>query len=213
VFYCSVARGQPFASFFRFVIERTNSAAVRDAAALIDDVNALGPGRVRIIRGVIHVVDSERQREFESFREIIRDHHALLERFRLRVANVVFQIGFHLPFVGGMRFANVDGQKIGAILVVLINLYDVAHLAAKRRSSKTPEDQDERPGAGAFADVEMIRSIERHQPRVWRIAAHFQRAAMHVRQSVPHHAVGVLRASRHDGKPDKGSDEEDAKNA
>jgi len=44
-----------------------------------------------------------------------------------------------------MGFANVNSQKISAILIILINLNDVANLAAERRSSKTPEDQHERP--------------------------------------------------------------------
>jgi len=207
VFHRSVASGEPFAGFLRFVIERANPAAVGDPAALIDDVDAFGPGGVRVIGGVAHVVDSKGQGEFEPFREIIRDDHALLQRFRLGVTNVILQIGFHLPFVGGVRFANVNGQKVGVVLVVLINLNDVAYLAAKRRSSKTAENQHERPRTGAFADVEMIRSIECDQPRVRRIAAHFQRAAMHVRQSVSHHAVRVFRTARHNGQSDKSGDE------
>jgi hypothetical protein len=40
-----------------------------------------------------------------------------------------------------MRFANVDGQKIHAVFVVVVNLNDVANLAAERRSSKTSEHQ------------------------------------------------------------------------
>ncbi len=166
MFHRSVASGEPFAGFFWFVVEWADAAAVGDVAALINDVNAFGPGGVRVIGGVAHVVDSEGQGEFESFRKIIRDHHTLLERFWLGVTNVVFYIRFHLPFVGGMRLANVNGQKIGVVLVVLINLNDVTNLAAKRRSSKTAEDEHEGPRAGAFADVEMIRSIEGHQPSV-----------------------------------------------
>ena len=143
MFYCAVARGEPFAGFFRLVVERTDPAAVNDAAALIDDVNALGPRGVRIVGGVAHIIDSEGHGELESLDEIIGNHHALLECFRLRVTNVVFEIRFHLPLVGGMRFANVNRQEIGAFLVILINLNDVAHLAAKRWSSKTPEDENE----------------------------------------------------------------------
>ena len=112
-------------------------------SALIDDVNALGPRGVRIIGGVAHVIDAEGQRELESLDEIIRDEYALLQRLRLRVADVILilQVGFHLPFIGGMRFANVHGQKISAIPIIVVNLNDVANLAAERRSSKTSEHQ------------------------------------------------------------------------
>ena len=106
-----------------------------------------------------------------------------------------------------MRFANVNGQKIRMLLVVLINLNDVADLATKRRSSKTPEHQHEGPLMSSLTDVETANAIQRDNPRVRRIAAHFQRAAMHVRQCVTHHTVSVLRASRHEGQYGKSSEE------
>src|SRR5213594_3942438 len=49
VSYGAVAGGEPFAGFFRCVIERTDPAAIGDAAALIDDVNAFRPRGVGII--------------------------------------------------------------------------------------------------------------------------------------------------------------------
>ena len=112
-----------------------------------------------------------------------------------------------------MRLANVNGQKIRALFVVLINLNDDAYLAAKRRSSKTPKHQHERPFMGSFADMKTANAIQCDNPRVRRIAAHFERATMHVRQGVTHHSVSVLRASRHVGQRDKSSDEERAKNS
>ncbi len=162
MFYGAVARSEPLARLFRLVMEWAHAAAVRDAAAFINDVNTFRPSGVRIVGGVAHVIDAEGQGEFKSLDEIIGDHHALLQRFRLRVADVILQIGFHPPLVGGMSFANVHGQEIGAILVVVVNLSDVADLAAKRRSSKTPEDQHQRTFVSPFADVEMIRPIEGH---------------------------------------------------
>jgi hypothetical protein len=112
-----------------------------------------------------------------------------------------------------MRFANVHGQKIGVFLIVVVNLNDVANLAAKRRSSKTSEDKYERPPARSFTDMESAYAVQRHDSRVWRIAAHFQRATMHVRQGVADHSVNVLGTSRHDGQRDKSSNEQHAENA
>ncbi len=210
--YGAVAGGEPFAGFFRCVIERTDPAAIGDAAALIDDVNAFRPRGVGIIGGVGHVVDTEGQTEFESLHEIIRDRHTLFECFRLCVADVIFilQIRFHLPLVGGMRFANVNGQKIGAILVVFVDLNDVANLAAKWRSGKTAEDQNQRTVMGSLADVETTDAVEGDDACVRRVAADFQRAAMHVRQGIAHHAVRVLGASGHVGQSSESGDEKHA---
>jgi hypothetical protein len=104
-----------------------------------------------------------------------------------------------------MRFANVNRQEIGVLFIILVNLDDVADLATEGRSGKTPENQYQWPIMRSFANMESADTVQRDNPRVGRIAAHFQRAAMHVRQSVPHHAVSVLRASRHVGEPSKGS--------
>ncbi len=125
-----------------------------------------------MVSGVAHVVDAEGQRKFEAHGEIPGDGHALLERFRLRVANVILHIGFHLPFVGGMRFADVHGEKINVIFVVVVDLNDVAHLAAEGRSSEAAKHQHQRPRAEAFAKMKMAHAVESQQSHVRRIASH-----------------------------------------
>ncbi len=137
----SVARSQPFARFGWLVVKRAYSSAIGDVPTFVDDVNPLRPRGVGVVGGVAHVIDPEGQRKLESVGEIIRDGHALFQRFWLGVTDIILDVGFHLPFVGGMRFAHVDGQKIRVIFVVVIDLNDVANLAAEWRSSKTAEDQ------------------------------------------------------------------------
>jgi hypothetical protein len=41
-----------------------------------------------------------------------------------------------------MGLADVDGQEIGTVFVVVVDLRDVADLATEGRSSKAAEDQD-----------------------------------------------------------------------
>jgi hypothetical protein len=101
-----------------------------------------------------------------------------------------------------MSFANVDGQEIGMILVIVIELNDVANLAAERRSSEAAEDEYKRTASGFFADVKAGRAIERDKPRIGSVVAHFQVAAMHVRESIADHVEGVFRAASHEGKKD-----------
>ena len=70
-------------------MERPHPTAISDASALINDVKPLRPGRVCEVGGVAHIVDTEGQSEFESLDEIIGDKHALLQRFWLRVADII----------------------------------------------------------------------------------------------------------------------------
>ncbi len=70
-------------------MERSHTAAVSDASALVNDVEPFRPGRVGQVRGVAHIVDAEGQSEFESLDKIIGDKHALPESFWLRVADTI----------------------------------------------------------------------------------------------------------------------------
>jgi hypothetical protein len=58
-----------------------------------------------------------------------------------------------------MRFTDVDRQKIGAILVVVEDLRNVANLAAKGWSSKAAEDKHEWLAVDMLANLKMIRAI------------------------------------------------------
>ena len=90
MFYGAVAGGEPLANFSGIVVEGAHTAAVCDAAAFVDYVEAFGPGGVGEVGGVAHVIYSEGQIEFEALDEIVGDDDALFERFRLRVADIIF---------------------------------------------------------------------------------------------------------------------------
>jgi hypothetical protein len=212
VLHHSVARGEPGAHFVGVVVERPHSPAVRDAPGFVDNVEALGPCRIRGFGGVVDVVDAEGDGVVEALYEIVGDGHALAEVLRLRVANVLLHIGFHLPLIRGMSFAHIDGQEIGVILVIVVNLHHVTDVAAERRSSVTAEDDDKWSPAGAFANVEAICTIESHQPSVRRVVADFQSAAVHVREGIPHHAVNVLGAASHLAKDEEDRQQEHQEN-
>ena len=152
----SVALCEPGANFFWIVLEGAVAALVSNAAVLVNDVEALRPRRICIIGGVVHFIDTKGHGEFETLGEIVSDGHALLDGLRLGIANIVLvlPIGFHLPFVGRMSLAHVDGQKIGVVFVIVVDLNDVANLATERWSSETAENEDERAASRFFANME-----------------------------------------------------------
>ena len=208
--YFAVAGGEPGADFFRIVMEWSHAAAIGDASGLVDDVEALGPGGVGVVGGVGHVVDAEREREIETLGEIVGDGEALFQRLGLGVTDVFLEVGFHLPFVGGMRFADVDGEKVGVLFVIVKDLDEVADLATEGRSSETAEDENEWFGAGALANVKMVRATEREQASVGSGVADFEIAAMHVRQGVADHVERVFGAAGHHAEDDVRDDDERA---
>jgi hypothetical protein len=59
-----------------------------------------------------------------------------------------------------MGLADVNGQEVGVVLIVLVDPYDVADLATKRRSGVAAEDHHQRAaGAGALSQVKVIFTI------------------------------------------------------
>ena len=178
-------------------MERPHAATVRDAARFVDDVEAFGPGGVGVVGGIVDVVDAESDGVMEALDEIVRDRYTLRESFRLRVADVILHVGLHLPLVGRVGFAYIHGQEVGVIFVVVVNLHHVTDVAAEGRSSVAAEYDDKRAGAGAFANVKMICTVERKQASVGSVVADFERAAVHMGQGIAKHAVGVFGTARH----------------
>jgi hypothetical protein len=96
----------------------------------------------------------------EALHEIVGNSHALRKRGRLHVANVLCNVGLHLPFVLRMSFANVNSQKIGAVFIVIVNFDEISNLAAERRSSIAAENQHQRALADAFVKIKGSFAVE-----------------------------------------------------
>jgi hypothetical protein len=200
VLYFAVASGQPGANFVRVVMKGPHPPAIRDVPGFIDNVKPLRPGGVSRLSDIVNVVDTESDRILKARDEIVRDGHALYQVLRLRVTDVFLHVRLHLPLIRRVRFANINRQKIRVVFVVVVNLHHVTDVAAERRSSVAAEDEHQRAPASPFANVESIGTVKSDEPRVRRVIADFQLAAVHVRQRITHHAVGVLGTARHFAK-------------
>ena len=96
-----------------------------------------------------------------------------------------------------MSLANINSEEIGVILVIVVELNDVANLATERRSSEAAKHEDERTTSGFFANVKAGRAIEGDKPGIGSGIAHLQIAAMHVGKSIADHVEGIFRAASH----------------
>jgi hypothetical protein len=212
VFYFAEAVREPIADFLGIIFERTVATFVGDAALLVDYIEALGPGRVGVVGGVAHFVDAEGDGIFETLGEIIGDGDALFKGFRLGVANVIFVffVGLHLPLVERVRFAYVDGEEIGAVFIVGVDLRDIADLATEGRSSEAAEDENEWLAVGTFADMKAGGAVEGDESGVGGVAADLEIASMHVRQGVADHADSVFGAAGHDAETDADGEKKDS---
>src|SRR5208283_1601373 len=146
-----------------------------------------------------HFIYAKWNGKLEPLCEIVRDSDAVSNVLGLRVADVVLVlfIGLHSPLVGGMRFADINSQKIDVVLVIVVELNDVANLATERRSSEAAEDKHQRAARGSLTNVKTCGPVERNQSRIRRLIAHFQITAMHVWEGIANHVEDVFRAAGH----------------
>jgi len=202
VFHFAVALSKPCANFLRIILEGAIATLVGDAAAFVNDIEPLGPCGIRVVGAVGHFIDAKGYGKFIALDEIVADGDAIFDLLGLGVADVVFFlfVGLHPPLVGRMRFTDVNGEKVNVILVIVIDLDDVANLATERRSSKAAEDEDERAARGPFANVKAGGAVERNQTSIRSLIADLQIATVHVGQGVAHHVKGVLWAAGHDAE-------------
>jgi hypothetical protein len=107
-------------------------------------------------------------------------------------------------------FTDIDGEEIGAVFIVVVDLGDIANLATERRSSEAAEDENEWFAVCACADVKARGAIEGDENGVGRVAADLEIASVHMRQGVADHADGVFGAAGHDAEADCGGEDESA---
>jgi hypothetical protein len=186
---------EPRARFFGMIVERAEASAINDLSGFIDDVEAFRPCCVGVISDVVHVVHGERQGEMESLNEIVGDGHSLREGVRLGVANVLIHVGFHLPFIERMSFADIDGEKVGAVLVIVIERDEVAYLAAEGGSGVTSEDQNQGALPDPFAQVKGGLAVEREQAHIRRVVAYMKITVAPLRKRVTQETVDVARTA------------------
>jgi hypothetical protein len=153
------------------IIKWPHASAICDPS-LFNNVNPLWPRGVGIIRSVTHIVDTELGWIVEALNKIIGNRYALFQRLRLRVTNIFFHVGLHLPFVGGMRFSYINSQKIRVIFIVFVNLHDVANLAAEWRSGIAAKNNHQRSRSAALSNMKPAAAVEGEQGSVRRIVAH-----------------------------------------
>jgi hypothetical protein len=99
-----------------------------------------------------------------------------------------------------MRFADVNRQKIDVVSVIVVELSDVANLAAKGWSSEAAEYENERPAGSSLSNVKTRGTIQSDQARIGSFVAYLKMASMHVGQGVADHVESVFRTAGHNAK-------------
>lgn len=177
------------------IVERAQASAINDFPGFVNNVEAFRPCCIGVIGNVVHVVHGKRHGKMETLDEVVGDGDSLREGVRLSVADVLIHVGLHLPFIERMSLADIDGEEIGAVLVIVIERDEVAYLAAEGRSGVASEDEDQWALADPFAQVKGGLAVERKQTHVRRAVADMKIAIAPLRECVTQETVDVARTA------------------
>ena len=123
--------------------ERPRFALVRHVAGGVDQVKAVRPCRVRLLRGVAEFIEHGRNIDSELANAGSRDKVAFIFAPRTGEDDIVLNIALHLPNVTGVRLGDVNHEERDLLSILLIELIESRNLPPKRRSSVTSEYQDD----------------------------------------------------------------------
>lgn len=99
-----------------------------------------------------------------------------------------------------MRFANIDGEEIRPVFIVVIDVDEISNLAAEWRSSVAAENQDQRLFADPLVKIARSVTVKSVDACVWSQIADMQIAFMPLRKRVAKKTVNVARAAHEMGK-------------
>ena len=97
--------------------ERAWSAFERHAPSLIDQIQTIGPPRVRLFHFVVDAIDQRRRANPQIAYATIGHLDALLARPRIPKHYAFANVAAHLPDVAGMRFLYVDREECNPVSV------------------------------------------------------------------------------------------------
>jgi hypothetical protein len=116
----------------------------------------------------------------------LRDIGSRGERRRLREKDPFAFVGFDLPFVGWVRFPNVDDEELNLIAETAMELDEVPSLGTKRGSGVAAEYQSNRPSSAKGGELHLLGIAEARQLEVGRIRADLRRKSLALRKELHH---------------------------
>jgi hypothetical protein len=157
--------------------ERAGSAFVDDLAGAVDQVEAVGPGGVLALDGVIDAIDERGEANAEGPHTAIGDVKALGVRLRIAEDDVVADVAAHLPDVARVGFFDIHGEEGDTVAIFVVKPIERGNLPAEGRSRVTAEDEDDGAIATEGRELNCGLMVERREPEIGRGLAGVDRAS------------------------------------
>ena len=128
--------------FLRTEAKGAGLALVDHFALVIDEIQAVWPGRVGFFRGITELVQYRGELDSQFSHAGSGNPSPLFFIFWAGKDDVVLKIACHLPDIAGMGLSDVNSQERNFTLVLLIELVESGNLPPEGRSSIASEDEN-----------------------------------------------------------------------
>ena len=115
-----------------------------DSARFIDEIETVGPARVFLLHMIVYGIDQGGDRDMQFAHTRIGNRLSIFFRGRIGKQNALFDIALHLPNVCGMSLVDINNEKRDAIFILFIPRVERGNRPAKRWSSITAKDENDR---------------------------------------------------------------------
>jgi hypothetical protein len=126
-----------------FESEGAGLAFVDNAAGGVDQVEAIGPGRVGGFGGIAEFVEHRRNFDAKFAYAGSGNRAAFLFIARAGKNDAVFDVALHLPDVARVRLRDVDYEEPDFVLILVVKTIESGDLPSEGWSSVTAEDEDD----------------------------------------------------------------------
>ena len=135
---------QSIAQFVWFKAKRAGLALIDNATAPVDKVDPVRPSGVGPLHRVVKSIDQGRKFYAQFANACAGNVFAFFKISRAGKYDLILDIALHLPDVAGVRFQDVDGIELNAILVLIVELVESGNLPPEGRSSVAAEHEHHR---------------------------------------------------------------------
>jgi hypothetical protein len=157
--------------------ERARLALVDDPAAAINQVEAVGPGRVRALGGVAEFIEQRGNLDPQLAHARTRELGAFVFAARAGKDHFVFEVALHLPDVARMRLGDVDHLERDSIAILLVELVESGNLPPEGRSGIAAKDEHHGLGLRSQRrELDLAGVVELVECEVGRAIAEVERA-------------------------------------
>src|SRR5580765_8036430 len=122
--------------------ERAWTALINHASSFINQINAIGPPGVRLLCGVVEIVDKGGKFDAEFPYAHVGYLCALSNVLWARKNDLIANVALHLPDITRMSFENVNSVELYPLTVLVGKLIKSRNLPPKWRSGVAAKNQD-----------------------------------------------------------------------